>query len=97
MKQDDFENLARGVRDMKSILTGKSKPTYRRIVKAMPVKEVRASLQLTQAEFAKLIDIPVTTLRNWEQGRTQPVGPARALLLVAQRKPEAVLEALHGN
>lgn len=97
MKKVDFENLAQGVREMKSILAGKSKPAYTRVIKSTAVKNVRAGLKLTQKEFAKLIDIPVATLRNWEQGRTQPMGPARALLLVAEKTPNAVLDALHPN
>ena len=95
MKRKDFENLLQGTREMKAILAGKAQPAYSRTLSRFPVKNVRAGLHLTQTEFAKLLDIPVTTLRNWEQGRTQPHGPARALLLIAQKRPEAVLEALH--
>jgi putative transcriptional regulator len=95
MKRKDFENLLQGTREMKAILAGKAKPAYRRTFARFPVKDIRSGLKLTQAEFAKLLDIPVTTLRNWEQGRTNPHGPARALLVVAQKRPDAVLEALH--
>ena len=41
-----------------------------------------------------MIGVSVSTLQNWEQGRRQPEGPARALLKVATEKPEAVAEAL---
>jgi putative transcriptional regulator len=95
MKKEDFADLLQGVREMKLILAGKEKPAYHRVVKPVPVKDVRAGLRLTQTEFAKLLNIPVSTVRNWEQGRTQPHGPARALLVVAQKQPKAVLAALH--
>lgn len=61
----------------------------------MDVPTVRATLGASQAEFALMIGVSVATLRNWEQGRRTPEGPARALLRVAARNPKAVVEALH--
>ena len=52
-------------------------------------------MSLTQDKFAALMNISVHTLRNWEQGRRKPEGPAKALLRVASKNPKAVLEALH--
>ena len=45
--------------------------------------------------FAALIGISPRTLQNWEQGRREPEGPAKALLRVVDREPQAVLQALH--
>jgi putative transcriptional regulator len=59
------------------------------------VKAVRARLGQTQEQFALMIGVSVATLRNWEQGRRHPDGPALALLRVAARNPEAVAAALH--
>ena len=56
---------------------------------------VRAKLGASQAEFALMIGVSVATLRNWEQGRRTPDGPALALLRVAARNPKAVIQALH--
>jgi putative transcriptional regulator len=61
------------------------------------IKAVRAKLRASQGEFALMIGVSVATLRNWEQGRRVPDGPALALLRVASRSPEAVIEALHGK
>ncbi len=61
------------------------------------VKAVRARLGKSQAEFALMIGVSVATLRNWEQGRRVPEGPALALLRVAERNPRAVSSALHGG
>ena len=49
---------------------------------------------LTQAAFAARIGVPLDTVRNWEQGKRAPAGPARALLRVLDRMPEAALAAL---
>ena len=58
------------------------------------VKAVRQRLGKPQAAFARMIGVSVATLRNWEQGRRRPEGPARALLTVAAENPEAVAATL---
>src|SRR5262245_25749734 len=58
------------------------------------VKVMRRALHLTQEEFAASFHIPLGTLRDWEQGKTQPDQAARAYLRVIARNPKAVLEAL---
>jgi putative transcriptional regulator len=58
------------------------------------VKTLRRALGLTQEEFAVRYHIPLGTLRDWEQGRTQPDQPARAFLIVIARAPEEVAEFL---
>jgi putative transcriptional regulator len=55
---------------------------------------VRKRLGLTQLEFAQRIDVPLDTIRNWEQGKRSPAGAARALLKVLDKAPEAALAAL---
>jgi putative transcriptional regulator len=52
-------------------------------------------LKASKSEFALMIGVSIATLRNWEQGRRTPDGPALALLRVASRNPRAVAEALH--
>ena len=54
----------------------------------------RKFVGLTQAEFARAIEISVHTLRNWEQGRRKPEGPALALLRIAARHPRIIRENL---
>jgi putative transcriptional regulator len=58
------------------------------------VRRVRRRLGLTQQEFALRIDVPLDTIRNWEQGKRHPTGAARALLKVLDRVPKAALSAL---
>jgi putative transcriptional regulator len=55
---------------------------------------IRDAYGLSQQRFAALLGISVRTLQNWEQGRRQPHGPARVLLRVAARHPQAVLDAV---
>jgi putative transcriptional regulator len=59
-------------------------------------KTLRRAIGLTQEEFAARYHIPLGTLRDWEQGRTEPDQPARAYLTVIARDPEGVLRALQG-
>jgi putative transcriptional regulator len=49
---------------------------------------------LSQAKFAKLIHVEIGTLRNWEQGRRRPTGPAQVLLRAIEKDPRAVLRAI---
>ena len=57
-------------------------------------RSVRAATKLTQAEFAARIGVPIETVRNWEQGKRAPRGPARALLKVIERAPDLAFAAL---
>ncbi len=58
------------------------------------VKQLREGQQLSQPDFAHLYGLEVDTVRNWEQGRYEPDGPAKVLLSVIDREPEAVIRAL---
>ena len=62
---------------------------------ALPaVRDLRRRARLTQTEFAARLGVPVETIRNWEQGKRVPRGPARALLAVIAHSPETVFAAL---
>jgi len=58
------------------------------------VRDLRRRADLTQQEFAAKLGVPVETIRNWEQGKRMPRGPARALLTVIAHAPDAVFAAL---
>jgi putative transcriptional regulator len=64
-------------------------------VEKIPIKLIRRKLKQSQTDFAYMIGVSPSTLRNWEQGTREPHGPARALLKVAYKNPEAVYKALH--
>jgi putative transcriptional regulator len=61
------------------------------------VRHVRTRCGLTQAAFAERIEVPIETVRNWEQGKRSPRGPARALLKLIDSAPEAAFAALGGG
>lgn len=62
---------------------------------ALPaVRDLRRRARLTQTEFASRLGVPVETIRNWEQGKRAPRGPARALLAVIAHSPDTVFAAL---
>ena len=68
-----------------------------RILEAAYARNVRGRTGLTQAAFAARIGVPVETVRNWEQGKRSPRGPARALLKLIEQAPEAAFAALGGK
>jgi putative transcriptional regulator len=72
-------------------MTDEELRTARRVPRT---KTLRRALNLTQQEFAARYHIPLGTLRDWEQGRTEPDQPARAYLTVIARDPEGVQRAL---
>jgi putative transcriptional regulator len=57
-------------------------------------RRIRANVKLTQAEFASRIGVPVETVRNWEQGKRAPRGPARALLKLIEQAPDLAFSVL---
>ena len=94
MKDELFKELVASVREGRAILRGKAKPSGAFIVDGPNIKRIRANYRLSQGQFAALLGISVGTLRNWEQGRRTPDGPARILLQVAARHPDAVWDVV---
>ena len=68
-----------------------------RFVDAAYARNVRGRTGLTQTAFAARIGVPVETVRNWEQGKRSPRGPARALLKVIEQAPDAAFAVLGGK
>ncbi|HZP75693.1 MAG TPA: helix-turn-helix domain-containing protein [Pseudolabrys sp.] len=60
-------------------------------------RQIRARTRLTQAAFAERIEVPLETVRNWEQGKREPRGPARALLKLIEQAPDFAFSALGGK
>jgi putative transcriptional regulator len=92
-----FKNLVESVKQADEIVRGERAPAREFFVDAAKVKEVRAVTKLSQARFAKVLQVDVGTVRNWEQGRRQPTGPARALLRALMKDPKHVLKALEAS
>jgi putative transcriptional regulator len=91
----DEEVHAAALRDLEAQpLTEERLARMKRVSRA---KTLRRALGLTQEEFAARYHIPIGTLRDWEQGRSEPDQPARAYLTVIARDPEGVHRALQAK
>ena len=97
MDKQHFDQLVKGVREMKRHMAGKSVRGVRTTKLPVPdVRTLREAAHISQSQFAKLIGVNLRTLQNWEQHRTQPTGPAKALLKIVASNPKAI-EALHDS
>jgi putative transcriptional regulator len=94
MKKDAFAELVASVKQAGEIRRGKRRPSRRTTYRPQDIRNIREIFGLSQTQFAVMMGISVSTLQNWEQGRREPEGPAKALLRVAEAHPEAVLDAL---
>ncbi len=97
MRRELFKDLIASVREGGAILRGKVAPSRSFVVEMPDVKRIRTDYQLSQIEFAALLGISVKTLRNWEQGRRVPEGPARVLLQIVAKHPEVVWNVVHSE
>ena len=94
MKEEMFAELLESVREGMAILRGEAEPSRVFVFEGPDVRRIRTQYKLTQSEFAAMLGISVDTVQNWEQGRRSPQGPARVLLQVAERHPEAVWDVV---
>ena len=94
MKDDLFAELVESVQQGAAILRGDAAPSRSFEVEVPDVLAIRESYNLSQTEFAALLGISVDTLQNWEQGRRTPAGPARILLQVVAKHPDAVWDVV---
>lgn len=92
MDTKNFERLMSSTKEAKKIINGQKKPSRKFFIEEPNPKDIRVKLSLTQEKFATLMNISVHTLRNWEQGRRHPEGPARVLLNVVNNHPEILME-----
>ena len=89
-KREIGKELVEGLQEIKQHKVGKAKLRAYDVEVPDP-KAIREHMGLSQSAFAGLMGVSMRTLQDWEQGRRQPTGPARSLLRVADRHPEALL------
>lgn len=94
MNKDLFAELIASVKEGGTILRGEREASRKFQLEPLDIKRIRAAFDLTQQEFAAMLGISVRTLRNWEQGRRVPEGPAMVLLRVAEKHPDAILDVV---
>jgi putative transcriptional regulator len=84
-KRDIGKELLRSVREMKAGQRGR---VHR--VKLPPIVATRLKSELSQAQFARLLGVSVRTLQDWKQGRREPSGAAKTLIIIAARRPNVL-------
>ena len=89
-----FKELSESIKEAGKIRRGKAKPSRVFKYDAIDIRKLRESVDVSQSQFARMIGVSKGTLQNWEQGRRQPRGPAKALLRVFEKDPKAVVRAL---
>lgn len=89
-----FDSIKAGLDEAIAHANGQASTARIHAPLALDVKAIRARVGMSQTEFASAFGISVGTLRHWERGDRQPQGPARVLLQVVAKEPQAVLSAL---
>jgi putative transcriptional regulator len=89
-----FEELTKSVKQAGEIARGQRRPSRKFAYSPSRVQAVRERAELSQAQFARLLNVSVRTLQNWEQARREPTGPAKALLRIVEQEPALALRAL---
>jgi putative transcriptional regulator len=100
MAKKAFNRVMAGLEDAIAYAQGDKSRGHARLVevpKRVNAKAVRRKLGMSQARFATSFGVSLRTLQEWEQGRANPEGPARALLTIIEREPEAVRRALRAR
>lgn len=93
---DAFDKIAAGLGDARAYLHGERDgfAVHEIEIPDPDVAAIRQETGLSQPEFAKSIGVALGTLKNWEQGRRRPEGPARVLLALIGKRPRIVQEEL---
>ncbi len=95
MKDDDFEGLMQSLDEARAYARGELLAGAKvHVPERLDARAIRLATGLTQSAFAAQVGVSPATLRNWEQGRRQPEGPARVLLALLARDPNIVMERL---
>jgi len=90
-----FESMRKGAEEAIAWKKGKKTGARVRTYTAMDVAGIRKKTKMSQKKFSQAFLIPLSTLRQWEQGQRVPQGPAQALLKIIDKDAKAALEALH--
>lgn len=96
MSKKAFDAIMAGIEDAVAYAKGDKRRGKAHVIKVpkVDVRAARRRLGMSQDRFARSFGVSAATVRNWEQGRRRPEGPARVLLAVIDREPEAVKRAL---
>lgn len=94
MAKKAFEKIAKGLNEALAFSRGELKPKKLYVPAELDVKAIRTSLDLSQDDFAAHFGFTVNQIRDWEQGRSRPIGGVRAYLMMIECNPNGVLALL---
>jgi putative transcriptional regulator len=94
MAKKAFNKMAEGLDEALAIVRGAAKPAKLHIPVELDVKAIRAKLDLSQGDFAARFGFTVNQIKDWEQGRSRPLGGVRAYLMIISRDAKSVLTIL---
>jgi putative transcriptional regulator len=94
MSKQVFDRIKAGLDEALEVARGNAKPIRIYIPPEISVRDVRTKLNLSQSEFSAVFGFTVNQIRDWEQGRTRPIGALRAYLLLIRRDPQKVVQLL---
>ena len=90
-----FKKIEAGLTEALEIARGRAKPARLYVPAEIDVKAIRTKLALSQSDFAAYFGFTATQIKDWEQGRSRPLGGNRAYLMIIDRDPEGVQAILH--
>ena len=96
MTKAAFDKIAEGLTEALTIARGEAKPLRLHVPPEIGVRDIRTRAGMSQDRFASAYGFTIHQIRQWEQGRSRPLGAMRAYLMLIDRDPRAVLEFLHG-
>ena len=98
MTRKAFDKIAEGLEEALSIARGSAKPERLHFPEKIDIGAIRRSLDLSQEEFAASFGFSINQIRDWEQGRSRPLGGVRAYLSIIATDAKAVRRMLeHGR
>ena len=94
MARKAFDKVAEGLNEALAIARGTAKPARLYVPAEIDIKAIRGKLSLSQGDFAGRFGFTVNQIKDWEQGRSRPLGGVRAYLMIIERDPTLVLDLL---
>jgi putative transcriptional regulator len=97
MSTKAFKKIEAGLNEALEIARGRAKPARLYVPAEIDVKAIRHKLRLSQSDFTAYFGFTAAQIKDWEQGRSRPLGGNRAYLMIIDRDPEgvqAILQAI---
>jgi putative transcriptional regulator len=97
MSKKAFDKIAAGLNEALEIARGDAKPAKLYVPPEIDIREIRKKLNLSQDHFAAEFGFTINQIRDWEQGRTRPIGGLRAYLMLIDSDPKVISRLLHNS